>query len=192
TSGIAKLTLDYSGEQPSIISLEENFVGREHGLSTPNGIRIADNLLYVSDGNAVKRYRILADGSIPLYVGGDGVSTSNETLIWQGGLTTIIDDIMPLCGGIVISDFLAGRIKYIKRTADTGGYNETFTEVWSSSPLIFQSPSAMAIGQPPLFSTEKGLLQEKKSNIGNRLSMLSLPIDLSQEAACKDLAELNN
>jgi hypothetical protein len=196
-SGIAKLTLDYSGAQPSILSLEENFVGSEHGLSSPNGVRIADDLLYVSDGNAVKRYSIAPDGSIPIYVADNGVSTPNETLIWKGGLTTIVDDIMPLCGGVVISDYLAGRVKYIKRTTDAYGYNETFNEAWSTSLLALQSPSAMAMGKPPLFSgykllvTEKGLLQERESNLGNRLSTLSLPIDLNQADTCETIANLD-
>ncbi len=196
TSGIAKITLDFSGQQPSILSLEENFVGPDHGLSSPNGIRVVDNLLYVSDGNAVKRYKITTDGSIPQYVADEGVTRANETVMWQGGLATIVDDIMPLCGGVVISDYLAGKVKYIKRATDAYGNNETFSQAWSTGLLALQSPSSMAIGKPPMFSgdkllvTEKGLLQETFSNLGNRLSTLSLPIDLNQPDRCKTIETL--
>lgn len=196
-SGIAKVELDYSGDLPSILSVEKDFVGVNHGLSNPNGVRVDDNYLFVSDGNAVKRYQFDESGNVPTHIEVNGLTESNETLVWKGGLATIVDDIMPYCGGVALTSYLGGKIIYVEREVDAQG-NESFQEHSDTGALAFNSPSSLAIGQAPLFSgyqilvTEKGLLQETGSNFGNRLSAMEMPFDLNSDNACNIVASLND
>ncbi len=196
-SGVARITFDYTGDEPVISELEEDFVGINHGISTPNGVRIQDDYLYVSDGNAVKRYAFDETGNVPTSIEVNGLTETNETLMWQGGLATIVDDIMPYCGGIALTSYLDGNIKYIKRHVSDSTGAEEFIELSNTGVLSFNSPSAIAIGQPPLFSgydllvTEKGLLQEKNSSFGNRLSSALMPFDLNSANACDIVASLD-
>lgn len=196
-SGVAKVELDYSTDLPRIRSIEEDFVGINHGLSTPNGIRVADNYLFVSDGNAVKRYQFDEDGNVPTHIEVNGLTEANETLVWKGGLATIVDDIMPYCGGVALTSYLGGKIIFVERQTDAQG-RDTFQEHSDTGALAFNSPSSLAIGQPPLFSgyevlvTEKGLLQETGSNFGNRLSAMAMPFDLNSDNACNIVSSLND
>ncbi|GAA3919429.1 hypothetical protein [Litoribacillus peritrichatus] len=197
TSGIAKLTLDFSGPQPFISSLEEDFIGVNHGLSSPNGVRTDDNYVYVSNGNAVKRYAFAEDGTVPTTIEINGLAEPNETLMWKGSLATIVDDIMPYCGGVALTSYLNGSVKYVKRQFNHTTGQEEFVEIADTGALAFNSPSSIAIGQPPLFSgydllvTEKGLLQEKNSSFGNRLSTATMPFDLNSANACDIVASLD-
>jgi len=75
------------------------------------------------------------------------------------------------------------------------GNKDTFITVAESSPLAFSSPSAIAIGQPPMFSgyevllTEKGLMFDNASSFGNRLSAAQMAFNLNDKEAC-DFVEL--
>jgi sugar lactone lactonase YvrE len=195
-SGIAKVTIDYSGSYPALSSVEKNVVGVNHGLSSPNGIRVTDDKLFVSDGNSVKRYQFDGAGNIPTHVEKNGLTETNETIVWKGGLATIVDDIMPYCGGVALTSYLGGKLIYVKQSIDEEG-NETFVEYKDTGALAFNSPSALAIGQAPLFSgyqllvTEKGLLQETGSSFGNRLSVMEMPFDLNSQNACNIVASVD-
>ena len=196
TAGVARISLDFTGNQPQIIDIEKNYVGVNHGISTPNGVRVDGNHLFVSDGNAVKRFAFDENGGVPTHVEKNGLTEANETLVWKGGLATIVDDIMPYCGGVAITSYLGGKLIFVKQELDNEG-NERFVELADTGPLAFNSPSSMAVGQAPLFSgyqlmvTEKGLLQETGSNFGNRLSAMNMPFDLNSDNACSIVASLD-
>lgn len=196
-SGIAKVELDFSGDLPNVVSVEKDFVGINHGISSPNGVRVDGDYLFVSDGNAVKRFQFDEAGNVPTHIEKNGLTEANETLVWQGGLATIVDDIMPYCGGVALTSFLGGKIIYVEREVDSQG-NESFHELTDTGALAFSSPSSLAVGQPPLFSgyqvlvTEKGLLQETGSDFGNRLSAMEMPFDLNSDNACNIVSSLDD
>ncbi len=196
-SGIARIELDYSQEKPRIQSLEKNFVSPAiHGISSPNGIRVDGDYLYVSDANSVKRFSFDANHQVPEYTqDANGQTVPNGSLIWNGGLA-IVDDIMPYCNGIAFTSYLSGRLHYAASALDSSG-QEHFPLLYSSPPLAFESPSALAFGEvrdlfgtDQLLVTEKGLLGELESENGNRLVVAPLTMDLAHPQACNEIADL--
>lgn len=196
-SGIARITLDYSGERPAVVDLEKNFVSPQvHGLNAVNGIRVVDDLLYLSDVNSVKRLRFDAQSRIPAKVLDEaGNEVSNVATMWSGGLA-IVDDIMPLCDGVALTSYLTGSLHYVASYADAQR-QEHFPELYASPPFAFESPSALAKGDIPgvfdgdsLLVTEKGLLGDLTSRNGNRVSRASLSMDLNAPGLCHDIQVL--
>lgn len=188
-SGVAKISLDYTNEIPRIAQFEKNWLGPETGLQSANGVRVANNQLYVSDNNKVRRFNFDDTGAIPpLFYNQDGDEISNlpdDTVFYSGNL--IIDDIMPYCGGIAVTHFVEGQIVY---QANNG-------EKYASAPLSFEFPSALAHGDGQIFSgnellvTEKGILQEMNTSIGNQLSVVDLGFDLTDPDTCAAINTLD-
>ncbi|WP_020405963.1 hypothetical protein [Hahella ganghwensis] len=190
TSGIARVNLDFSGDTPRIRSFTKNWIGPNHGLSSANGLKIAGQYLYVSDGQKVKRFAIDGNDNVPIYVNDrDGNQVLNETVMWEAP-RAIVDDIQTYCGGVALTNFISGRIHYVASYTrpDTG--EETFPVIYSSPTFGFESPTSLAFGNGPWFNgedilvTEKGMLFDLHSSFGNQLSRVSLGIDLNDPDAC--------
>lgn len=188
-SSVGLITLNYDGEDPVLTHFDQDWLGAEFGVQSPNGVRATENELFVSDGNKVRKFTFDDNGNIPLeFITDDGQvidngPSSNE--IYSGSL--IIDDIMPYCGGIAVTHFLEGQLVYQDKNGDK----------YSTLPFAMESPSALAIGQAPMFSgndllvTEKGVLLEHGSNIGNHLTKVPMDFDLNDPATCAAILELD-
>jgi hypothetical protein len=189
SSGVARITLDYSNEYPRIQSLEENWINLEYGLQNPNGVRVEGNHLYVSDNNKVRRFTFDQNGEIPLLFndesGNEIKNTADQTVFYRGLL--LIDDFMPYCGGIAVTHFGEGQLVYQTATK----------EKYSTLPFSFEFPSSLAFGKGSnfsgneLFVTEKGVLREMNSSIGNQLSKVNMDFDLGNPNTCAAINELN-
>jgi hypothetical protein len=188
-SNVGRITLDYSGNLPQVAQFEPNWLGSEYGFETPNGPRVVGDTLYISDANKVRRLVFNEAGEIPLLftnAGGDEVSNlPDDNLFYTGGV--IVDDILPYCDGIAVTQFLAGTLVY--QDAQGGRYK--------TLPFSFDSPSALAIGEGPMFDgsdlmvTEKGVILEFNSGIGNQLSRVPMDFDLSEPLTCEALKSLD-
>lgn len=135
----------------------------DDGLELPNGIDYFDGKFYVSDSSisqvqfgAIRTIDLLDDGS---------AGEVNTLTTWFG----ILDDISVVDGQyILVADYLTGVIGQVSLDGDI---------LQTTLPLTFQNPSAVLAGEPPLFNkndilvTEKGLLLEHNSPIGNKLSL---------------------
>lgn len=130
------------------------------GLLAPNGLQIHDGAVYVSNSGLgglgeIRRYPIGADGSA-----GDGTQFAS--------LLTVPDDFSFVGDAVLAAYFATGQIALIG--AD-GAVQST------TALLSFSFPSQVKHGRPPLFAnddllvTEKGLLGDNVSPIGNRLSV---------------------
>ena len=150
---IAKITLSLINNTPVISGYDKDWLSAQNGINLPNGIRIKDNYLYVTNSPSVLRYLITDDG-IPL---------TSEVLYEQSGFV-VFDDLLPYCDGVIFTDFLAGQLVFIDQ------YNNI-----TRSDRAFASPSALVQSQLPLFPnnqlivTEKGLILETESTNGNRV-----------------------
>lgn len=183
TAGVARISVDTRGSLPSVTKFERNWVGTDYGLSTPNGVRVSGNELFISDGNKVRRMTFDSQGNLPLeFIDQYGSSFSNkgaDNVIYSGGI--LIDDIMPVCGGVAVTHFVAGQLVYVNRDGDS----------YATQALSFESPSSMAIGQAPMFSgsdlivTEKGILYDKVSKVGNKATHVPLRFDVNDPATCQ-------
>lgn len=156
---VAKLRLNPNDP----LEVLEQTVWASTGLEFPNGIDYFNGKMYISDSSAtqvqvgsVKTIELLADGS----------AGSIETLaLWPG----ILDDITVVDGEyILVADYLTGMIGQISLTG---------VILQNTLPLTFENASAVLPGEPPMFSrddilvTEKGLLGDTFSPIGNQLSV---------------------
>lgn len=182
-SALGRISLDYSASPPAIKSFEKNWLGDAYGIQSPNGVRVSGNTLYVSDGNKVRRFIFNAQGEIPLtltdYAGNSISNAAADNVLFSGA--TLIDDIMPYCGGIAVAMYLQGQLVYQSAAGDR----------IATAPLSFESPSSLAIGAGEGFNgydllvTEKGLIFDQLSALGNRLSRVPLAMDLANAETCR-------
>jgi hypothetical protein len=192
TAGLARLSVDVSGAKPRITSFEQNWVTWQHGIYHPNGVRVLGNELFVSEITSVKRFAFDASGNVPITIPAPGGRTvKNEVLVYQG--VTVLDDIQPICGGVAVDDFAGGRLIYMAPTgADSNGL-PTYRQGVNSGLASLQSPSSVMLGRAPMFTgkdilvTEKGIIGEFTSGIGNKITRVKSSVDLSTPEGCATL-----
>jgi hypothetical protein len=185
---VGRITLDLSGPLPRVAHFEKDWLGAQYGISTPNGVRVADNTVYLSDNNKLRRIHLdSSHNAQQLFTNAQGQLVSNmdgDNLLYQGGLT--IDDIMPYCGGVALTQFAEGRLVFVAASGKS----------FPTAPFAFKGPSSLAIGQGPDFNgydllvTEKGILQDNTSTYGNQLSRIHMGIDLHAPQSCAEIAAL--
>jgi hypothetical protein len=131
------------------------------GTSFPNGLQVRGRRLYFSESTATALGRIRK-----LVIADDGQPGAPETL---ASLGASLPDDFSLAGEAVLAAYFSdGRIGLFA----PDGQLLAQTDFGS-----FQSPSQVRLGQPPLFAetdllvTEKGLLGENSSGVGNVLSI---------------------
>ena len=171
--GVAKLPINH---QVLTNSIEGQLNGNailgdlQHNwlAGNPNGIRVAGNTLFTSEGGSVYKHSMNEQGVV-----------SNRTRLSHH--TTITDDIAPLCGGAIVTNFVTGSIYYV----DANGYED---KNYRTNKLTFVGPSSVIIPQGNLFSanqllvTEKGVLGDTISPIGNQISVINLPFNVQELA----------
>lgn len=187
-SSVARITLDYSGDLPRVAHFDHDWLGAEYGFESPNGVQVQGNKLYVSDTNKVRRLTFDQNGDVPLlFTNENGEEISNlpdDNEFYTGGV--IVDDIMPYCDGIAVTHYIESKLVY---------QNEAGEKI-QTLPLSLQSPTALAIGNgqgfdgTDLMVTEKGILLETSSNVGNRISRIPMDVDLADPLTCEALKEL--
>lgn len=158
-SQIAKITLNPNN--PFDVVTQTRWASA--GLEFPNGVDYFNGSLYVSD-SSVTQVHVGSVKTIPILA--DGSAGDVETLtIWPG----ILDDITVVDSQyILVSDYATGMIGQISLSGEI---------LQNTLPLTFQNASSVLPGEPPLFSkedilvTEKGLLGDTFSPIGNKLSI---------------------
>lgn len=196
--GVTKVNIEYNATGPYIDSYQIDWIGHGHGISSANGVRVADNALYLSEHNNVWRFDFDENGNVPTHLPTtQGQAVQNRKEVWHRNDTaTIIDDLMPVCGGVAFTDFIYGRLVYVKplNTTDALG-RPNYKQKYITLPLNYSFPSSIAVGQGPMFSgdellvTEKGLINVNDPNNGNQLVRSPLNMDLNTAAGC---AKLNN
>ncbi len=125
-------------------------VGIGNVLRFPNGLQSDGNIFYGTDGGSIFSVELLADGSAgpvtPIFFEVD-----------------IHDDLGLVADGVLLANFLTGRITLISRDG-------VFLQ--GTAPGTFSFPSSVRLGRPPMFEetdilvTETGLLVDQ-----------SLPLD---------------
>ncbi len=153
---LRRLKLDPS--DPMKVVADE--VWTRQGLLGPNGVQRKDNTIYVSNTGLgglaeIRAYDIQADGSA-----GEGRQVAS--------LLTVPDDFSIVGDSFLVAGFGTSQIALV-------GPDGTLTS--STALLSFSFPSQVRVGRPPLFAatdivvTEKGILGDNVSPIGNRLSV---------------------
>ena len=154
------------GVVPQVTRID-TWLDHRHGVFYPNGIRVVGDQLFLTDAGNVKIIRFDDDGNV----------LANRTLFSRA---TIFDDLLPACGGAAVTDYINGTVLYIDRDGN---------KRYESSAQSFPGASSVQIGRPPLFTgyqlliTEKGMLMETDSRVGDKLSTISADFDLAEYAA---------
>lgn len=160
---VSKYSLDTSNGSPKISLIEGEYLSVQQDVHSPNGLKFLDDDLYVTDFNVSGfQSRLL---KINETASGDVVT---EVLYEKN---TIFDDLLPTCGGVLVADYINGRLIFVNSEAEA--YQSKFQE--------FPGISSMRWGQPPLFEkgshlivTERGIIQDGITDIGNQIT--SIPI----------------
>eukprot|EP01136_Pigoraptor_vietnamica_P009605 Opistho-1_new@46328 len=161
TGKIIRLALNES--DPFSVVEQVTWLDHDHA-GTPNGLRYFNGSLYYTDDGALRRVPILADGTA-----GDQVELYKES--------TILDDLalIPLGDGttaVLFADYLHGGLIAVD--------SWTGAAVSSSPRDLFDGPSSVMRGVPPMFAgdellvTDKGIICDKAS--GNFFSGVSFAL----------------
>lgn len=160
---VAKYSLDVSNGMPSVSLLDGEFLSVQQGINSPNGLKFLGSDLYLTDFNVSGFQSRLIKIRETL----SGV-VHTEVLYEKN---TIFDDLLPTCEGVLVADYINGRLIFVNSEA----------EVYQSKFQEFPGISSMQWGQPPLFErgshlivTERGIIQDGITDIGNQIT--SVPI----------------
>jgi hypothetical protein len=129
-------------------------------LQGPNGVQRSGRTLYVSNTGFGGLAEIRT-----VEIGADGAAGESRQLLSFIGLP---DDFSLVGEHLLVANFLSGQIML---------YSPSGELLASTGELGFSSPSQVRLAQPPLFAasdilvTEKGVLGDNTSPIGNVLSV---------------------
>jgi hypothetical protein len=135
------------------------------GVLLVNGIKYVDHAMYVTMLDLTLVGRLLR---IPMLQ--DGSAGEPEGLYERP--LTVLDDILPFDGGIIVTDFLKGTLIFWDE--QRGAYAETPEQT-------FYGPTSLALGQPPMFDARQLIVAEKGAFLvrdeveGDLLSAYQLP-----------------
>lgn len=132
----------------------------DSNLLGPNGVQRSGRRLYVSNTGFGGLAEIRT-----VEIGADGAAGESRQLLSFIGLP---DDFSLVGEHLLVANFLSGQIML---------YSPSGELIASTGELGFSSPSQVRVAQPPLFAatdilvTEKGVIGEQDSPIGNALSL---------------------
>lgn len=125
-------------------------------LRYPNGLKIKNNNLYITDLNQLKKVEITDEG-------GPG----KQTVLYKS--RHFLDDFSFYKKGILLTNFSKGIITFVKENGK-----------FFNSPKLKMRPSSILQGRFPLFKrnqfiiTDKGRPYDFESNEGNRLKIITI------------------
>ncbi len=159
---VSKFDLTVTEESLNAELNDLNYLNIDQNVYSPNGLKFSGEDLYLTDFD----YTSLTSRVVKI-IFDNGSFLSSEVLYEK---VTILDDLLPTCGGVLTSDFLNGRLVFINSEGD----------VFRSDYQEFPGLSSMMWGQAPLFDsntlviTERGIIQDSISSIGNQISSIDI------------------
>jgi len=145
--------LSFSPRDPFRVLQERTFDDR--GFLMANGLKVLEDTVFVTDLSTIKTVEIRADGS----------AGRSRVLVRRTG---IFDDLSVSRSGILVTDFLFGRIEaYTLDGRFQGASGPRFVGPSSVTPTV-----AGVLPASRLLVTEKGILGDLSSRIGNRITLV--------------------
>lgn len=155
---ISRLSLKQSDTNLTAQEFDLKYLGQEQGVASANGIKFHQGDLYVSD------FKLSSAASRIVKVSFIGDEYLSHQVLYSAN--TILDDLLPTCAGVLVTDYLWGRMIFINQQG----------KVSKSSVQQFPGITSVAWGRPPLFTkstlviTERGILNDRYTPIGNQIS----------------------
>lgn len=170
---ISKLTIEEVDGTLSAVELNTDYLAANQNVNGANGVRMLGNTLYFTDFSPSSlRSRV---GKVEFDEYGD----PQEVEILRDKVA-IYDDLIPMCGGVLVADYLNGRLVFINKEGDD--YKSTSQEFPGASSVMLVSNGMFA--ENTLLITEKGILLETGTTIGNQVSQVQLQDSLLQHVKC--------
>lgn len=159
---VAKAQVSWNEGKPSAISVDNHWLP----AGTPNGLAIENNQMFLTDFGDVKRYDLV------------GGRPTNETILHTEA--SVLDDLAPLCGGVIVADFVNSKVFYVSKDGEADEALETrFGSVKGASSVAISDGSVAPKGV--LLATSKGILGDKWTGFGNKLLSIDVSLDLHEQ-----------
>lgn len=164
---ITRLQLDDSENTLRVTDYQPRFLHKSHGIHAPNGLKLINGDLFVTDFHTLG----LSSRLVKINLAHQGYS-DHQVLLKR---YTLFDDFTHLCGGFLVTDFLNGRLLYLDKR----------NRLHKTNVQQFQGASSVSLGSEALFDkptlvvTEKGILKDTLSAIGNQVSLAPISKRLS-------------
>ncbi len=155
---IVRLRLDPA--DPLKVMEQTDWLVLNAAQSQPNGVQVQGRMLYFSESAAPQQGRISR-----VAINADGSAGTPAVL---ATFNSIPDDFSLVGEQLLASYFSGGQIAL---------FNAAGALVSATDAMSFESPSQVRVGQPPMFAptdllvTEKGLIGDNDSAVGNVLSV---------------------
>lgn len=135
--GVSKAIINFDAEIPFIESVQPQWIGANEDVGIANGVRVLNNAVFLTDKGSLKR--------VPLNTRGE--PQTSQTLY---SAFTILDDLAPFCDGVLVTDFIGGKLIYV---------SEDGSRTWTS-PSGLVTPSSVLPNAQPLFGNDVILVTE--------------------------------
>jgi hypothetical protein len=126
--GVARAFVDFTSGVPVLADLQRRWIGAEQNVSAANGVRVIGRDVFLTDIDTVKR--------VPLSESGE---PGTAQVIYQA--STVLDDLVPYCGGLLVTDYIRGLLVFTALDGSSA----------VESPAGFAAPSAILPDAVPLF-----------------------------------------
>lgn len=176
--GLAKIKInhsampDYNDPDPEfdaskiILSIDKKWLDLN-----PNGVRVKNNILYITELNALWKF----------YLDDAGEVASSQLLTRQSGY---LDDLYPLCGGALVTNYIEGSIFFVDEQGQVD-------PVYRTPTRSLGGPTAMLPARSDLFPngglvvSEAGIPFEFSGKLGDRVIRLDMGVDFEAwEGGC--------
>lgn len=147
--GVARVRLNFDSGEPVPVDFQPRWIGRDQRVYAANGVRVQGDAVYLTDIGYVKQ--------VPLDSAGE---PGRARILYRSA--TVLDDLDLMCGGLVVADFVRGRLVHVPLDGSPA----------TVSPGGLTSPSAVLAEATPLFGEEEVLVTEAfrlAGKGGNRL-----------------------
>ena len=171
---IAMLHVEVTADGLHATGLEKNYLAATNNIQGANGLRMLGNTLYFTDFSPSTLHSRVGRVSF------DDAGNVADVTILRDKLG-VYDDLWPMCHGVVVADYLNGRLMFINQHGD----------VYQSSAQEFPGASSVMLASGGLYPantlviTEKGILLETGTTIGNQLSQVQLSSALLNHVGCQ-------
>jgi hypothetical protein len=155
---ISRLQINHSYDDLTPGKFDLKYLTHKQGVYSANGLKFYHGDLYVSDfklktlSSRIVKIDFIADQYL-----------DHQVLF---SARTVLDDLLPTCDGILVSDHLFGRLIFISNRG----------KISRSRLQQFPGISSILWGQAPLFPektliiTERGILNDRHTLVGNQIS----------------------
>lgn len=151
--GVSRFNISFASGVPVVTEMQQHWIGPAQKVYAANGVRVVDGNLFLTDIGFLKKLPLDAQGN-----------PQRAQILYRGA--TVLDDLAPYCDGVLVADFVMGRLIYASADGD----------VIEKTRSGFASPSSLLPDASPMFDASQLLVTESyglTAGKGNRLAAIT-------------------